>query len=162
MQVTGSATEADMIAAFRDAEPERWAGRGYPDEAIFTGFPTDCIWDSVVLSDTELHELRHIRHESTWLKIAGPFRKPDIAAKWVREHREDDTSKSVWAIQSRLAAGETVPPIILVALPSRTELVVMEGNKRVVAAVIGDVPASSLRFLLGTSPAMHNWYFFKD
>jgi hypothetical protein len=162
MQVIGSATEADMIGAFRDAEPERWARRGYPNERIFTGFPTDCVWERVALTDTELRELRHIRHEPTWLKIAGPFRKPEVAAEWVRRHPEDETAKSVRAIQSRLAAGETLPPIILVALPSRTELVVMEGNKRVVAAVVGDASASDFRFLLGTSPAMHNWYFFKD
>jgi hypothetical protein len=162
MQVIGPATEADMIAAFRDAEPDRWTTRGYPDSAIFTGFPTDCVWESVALSDAELHDLRHIRHEPTWLKIAGPFRKPSIAAEWAREHPDDDDAKSVRAIKSRLAAGETVPPIIVVALPSRTELVVMEGNKRVVAAVMGHMPASSLRFLLGTSATMHNWYFFKD
>jgi hypothetical protein len=42
------------------------------------------------------------------------------------------------------------------------DLVLMDGNHRVAAAVQAGLPADQLRFLVGTSPHMERWVFYKD
>jgi hypothetical protein len=152
-----------MVDAFRSAEPGTWARRGYPDRFIFAGFPfSDCSWQWVSLSELELRTVSHIRNEPTWREIAGPRREPGAAAAWVRDNPTDPVSVTVRAIHSRLILGEAVPPIVLVGLPPGRGLVVIEGNKRTVAAVMGGVSVPDLTFLLGTSPSMNDWAFYTD
>jgi hypothetical protein len=161
MQLIRSATEADMVRAFSQRDP-RWATRGFPDRGIFTGFPLeDCKWEYVTLAPDELLAVRHIRSEPAWRLIAGPERDPQTAVRWVHDHPHDETAAKIRTLHARLVAGEDIGPIILAAAPG-DDLVVLEGNKRTVAAAMGDVPTARLEFLLGTSPMMGQWHFYKD
>lgn len=159
---TGPATEADMVEAFRDAEPKRWARRGYPDHNIFTRFPKNCRWVWASLTNDELCSVRHL-NDSGWDPMAGAKHQPTVAVEWVHQHPDSEFSVKVFAIHAHLAAGGNVPPIVLVGT-SDSQLVVLEGNTRTVAAVMGalqgDVNAAELRFLVGTSKAMTDWAFY--
>jgi hypothetical protein len=163
MHILNSATKDDMVRAFQSAEPERWAARGYPNRYIFQGFPIDsCDWAWASLSASDLGNVRQIRNERSWSEIAGPDRTPQAAATWVANNPHDGTSKTISAIHEHLVNGGSVPPIILVNQPPNTDLVVLEGNKRMVAVSLGGVDFSAMRFLLGRSPHMDQWFFYDD
>lgn len=151
-----------MVEVFSRAEPERWARRGYPNRRIFTGFPSGrCTWDWVRLTSDELLGVRHIRNEPSWMEIAGTDRSPVTAAAWVAAHPEDATARAIQAIHERLLRGERLEPIIIVGAPEG-DLVVIEGNKRTVAAVMGGVAIDELVLLRGLSPHMPRWHFYSD
>ena len=162
VRIIAPATEADMMQAFGDAEPNWLTRRGYPDKFIFERFPADCVWEWVELADAELLGLRHIMNEAGWLEFSGPDRRPAFAANWVREHPDEPVAVDIREYSERFDAGDTPPPIVLVSTSARDELVVMEGNRRIAAAALAGVPASRLRFLLGTSATMADWAFFTD
>ena len=161
MEVLGLATEQDMLAAFHDAEGTT---RGYPNKGLFLRFPIGCMWQSVSLNEGELREVHHIRSEPTWLKIAGIGRTPAVAVEWVTNHPDDQNALIIGRYHAQFLAGQLPPPIILVGPPAPlpAQLVVLEGNKRTVAACMGKVPVDEITFLVGTSPAMENWYWYSD
>lgn len=162
VEVLASATEQDMLDAFLEAEGST---RGYDNRGgLFYKWPEDCSWTRVSLSAEELERVHLIRNERSWIEIAGVDRTPGAAVEWVRSHAHDETALVIDDYHRRFVAGELPAPIIVVGPPEPTpeDLVVLEGNKRTVAAAMGRVRVDSIPFLLGTSTAMREWLWYED
>jgi hypothetical protein len=124
------------------------AYRGFPDREVFTGVPANTRWQHVHLSSAELDLIRYIDWD-WWLEVTGGSRRPADA---LRHYRRDRVCR---AIASDIAAGRTLPPIIVVGRPGGTELVVLEGHLRLTAMLLvrSDLPPEHPA-ILGTSPDM--------
>jgi hypothetical protein len=122
--------------------------RGFPDRGVFTGVPPDTLWQRVLISPSDLDSIRYINWD-WWLEVTGGSRKPADALHYYRDN------PSCRAIVHAIVAGHMPPPIILVARPGPTGLVVLEGHLRLTAMLLARAHLpSELPAVLGTSPTM--------
>jgi hypothetical protein len=128
------------------------AYRGVPPlSGLFDGFPAEVTWQWVALGPDEIGEILYIDWDY-WLEVSGGTRRPSDAASRLGE---DD---GVVAVTEAIRAGRMPPPVVVVADPGRSKMVVLEGHVRLTAMVVAleRLPAEVL-MLLGTSQGMGSW-----
>ena len=122
-----------MIEAFREAEPERWPTGGTRIARHLHRLPDGLRVEWVSLTDDEIRVLpTHSPRTAVARKSPGQIAARNTRSKRVNGNQPDPDARTIRAIAERLAAGEMLPAVVLVGLPSQDELVVMEGNKRTV------------------------------
>jgi hypothetical protein len=129
--------------------------RGYPDAAIFSGFPRDVNWRRVELESGEAGRLLYLRSEP-WMDLSPTRRVIEGAGNVDRLHL-GPVNQSVRAIAADMRAGRRYPELVAVE-GEAGRLIVMEGNTRVTAHVYADLQ-EPFRFMLGSSPYMSRWIF---
>jgi O-antigen/teichoic acid export membrane protein len=132
--------------------------------ALWNEIPVGTGWYELEIDEADLGQIRAFPR-ANWRKLArGNFSVTEIAeAIRTRQHLVGDLFLSkMTAIGDQLQQEETgFSPVILIGLNEMESLTVLDGNHRLVAAILG--PPSSLkklRFLCGLSPRMTEccWY----
>jgi hypothetical protein len=132
--------------------------------ALWNEIPVGTEWYELEIDEADLGQIRAFPR-ANWRKLArGNFSVTEIAETMrTRQHLVGDSFLSkMTAIGNRLQREETgFSPVILIGLDEREPLTVLDGNHRLVAAILGS-PSSlkKLRFLCGLSPRMTEccWY----
>jgi hypothetical protein len=128
--------------------------RGYGDRVwLFSGFPAAVNWHRTVFGAGHLMQVK-VLNQAEWVAYSGEGRLAVDASRRMATLSERDI---VEAIASTLRRGGTVPEIIVVGTTVE-KLVIIEGHKRVMAA-LNTNPTPSLAALVGLSPEMSNWHF---
>lgn len=139
-----------------------YRGYGQPGPSFFTDFPaTGVRWSWVTLDPREVVTTLFIRY---WADIWGSSRSPRDLARRIREGdvpywaTAQGTVERIRGLAEAIAAGQTLPPLILVSTDGGATRVAMEGSTRLTAyALAEDVLPSEITVLLGSSPAMTSW-----
>jgi hypothetical protein len=155
--------DGDLSDDHENAERRRaLAYRGFPNQALFQGFPTDVEWTRCRLGTDELGGARYLDYPSFVELSGGTRRIADGAGNLglVRPAAGDQTA-AIEAIADELRAGRAYPELILVGDPGSApeQLVLMEGCKRATAYVRVGIPSES-EVLVGASPNMARWHWF--
>lgn len=132
--------------------------------ALWKEIPVGTEWYEVEIDEADLGQIRAFPR-ANWRKLArGNFSVTEIAeAMRTRQHLVGNSFLSkMTAIGDQLQQAETgFSPVILIGLNEREPLTVLDGNHRLVAAILAS-PSSvkKLRFLCGLSPRMTEccWY----
>ena len=139
--------------------------RGYPNTALFNGFPGGIEWTRSALSLEEVGELRCLGYQS-WVVLTRSESRPvrDAAANLdtVGDGESDEIRRirnDVLAIEQELARGTTHPELIVVAESPEATRVLVEGHKRATAYVRRRSP-DEVEVLAGYSPRIAEWVFY--
>jgi hypothetical protein len=97
-----------------------------------------------------------------WLRITGGTRRPVDAAACIRRGEVAGvTVEEHEPIAARLRAAEPQPPLVAVAPPDRSRLVLVEGHVRLTAyALYPEYLPAELEIYLGTAPDIVRWSEF--
>jgi hypothetical protein len=134
-----------------------WLRRG----GLFDGFPEQVAWSLAALAPEEVLAIRYINWD-WWLRISGGTRRPVDAAARIRRGEVAGVSvEEHEPIAARLRAAEPQPPLIAVAPPDLSRLVVLEGHVRLTAyALYPEYLPAELEIYLGAAPDMGRWTEF--
>lgn len=152
-------SETYMLRVMKRAtgrKPRLYAKR----KGLWKGLPRDTRWYLTEFDSSEFQRVSLIRNEPNWLALGGYLREPAAAARWIQDHA--DLDPGTIAFHRRMRRGEFPDfPIVLVG-PTRKpwDLVCLDGNHRLTAACMGDVPG--LAVLIGISKHMRRWEFYRD
>jgi hypothetical protein len=146
--------------AYRETLLDRhraWLSR----QGLFDGFPERVAWSLAALAPEEVLAIRYINWD-WWLRISGGTRQPvEAAARIRRGEVEGVTVEEHEPIAVRLQAAEPGPPLIAVAPPDRSRLVLVEGHVRLTAyALYPKYLPAELEIYLGTAPDIERWSEF--
>jgi hypothetical protein len=127
--------------------------------------PGDTEWWVVQLQPEDIAHIR-VFPRAQWRKIAaGSYQLPDIVHNIRTNHFSNGVRRFVSKIQSlsyRLRRESDDSSVLLIGIDERKPLTILEGNHRVVAALLAshDVLLSQFRVLCGLSPRMSEscWY----
>jgi anti-anti-sigma regulatory factor len=132
--------------------------------ALWSELPDDVQWHEVELKDADLRQIR-VFPRAQWRRVGrGNFRITDVVERLRHQHAalEDPFLSKLESIQKRLCRDDPgVSPVILIGLGEHAPFTILDGNHRLVAAMLGPVSrVESLRFFLGRSPKMTecSWY----
>jgi hypothetical protein len=132
--------------------------------SLWKELPSGTEWYEIEISEADLDQVR-VFPRAQWRKLAsGSFSVTDIAeAMRTRNHRVDATFLSkIAAIGDQLQRSDPgFSPVILIGEKERGPLTVLDGNHRLIAAVLASSGCvRNLRFLCGLSPRMTEccWY----
>ena len=155
-------SEKKMLSGYRKAAPHHIL-KYKKRNGIWTGFPKTITWQHAYLSRADFESVSLVRNEINWIALGGYFREPLAAARWVNDHLEHNLVMHDYNL--RMKRGKFPKfPCLLVGPPNPCpeELVVLDGNHRIVAALMGNVDATQLPILVGTSPKIDKWAFYRD
>lgn len=127
--------------------------------------PSDTEWWLVQLEPEDVPRIR-VFPRAQWRKIAaGSYQLGDIVQRIRSNHFSDGVRRFISKIQSlsyRLRRENDESSVLLIGIDDRRPLTILEGNHRVVAALLAspDVLLTRFRMLCGLSPRMHEscWY----
>jgi hypothetical protein len=127
--------------------------------------PADTEWWLVQLEPEDVAALR-VFPRAQWRKIAaGSYHLPEIVQRIRSSHFSNGVRSFVSKIQSlsyRLRREDDDSSVLLIGIDEQRPLTILEGNHRVVAALLAspDILLSRFRVLCGFSPRMHEscWY----
>jgi hypothetical protein len=130
-------------------------------EGLFAGFPERVDWSYAALTPAEVLSILYINWD-WWLRMSGGTRLPlDAAARIRRNEVPGATVESNRPLAARLRSADPPPPLIVVAAPDCSQLVLLEGHVRVTAyALFPEYLPGELEVYLGTSDEMHRWSEF--
>jgi hypothetical protein len=130
-------------------------------EGLFAGFPEGVDWSYAAFSPAEVLSILYINWD-WWLRISGGTRLPlDAAARIRRNEVPEATVETNEPIAARLRSADLPPPLIVVAQPDRSRLVLLEGHVRITAyALFPEYLPEELEVFLGTSGEMSRWSEF--
>jgi hypothetical protein len=130
-------------------------------EGLFAGFPERVDWSGAALSPAEVLSILYINWD-WWLRISGGTRLPlDAAARIRRNEVPGATAEPNEPIAARLRSADPPPPLIVVAPPDCSRLVLLEGHVRITAyALFPEYLPDELEVFLGTSDEMCRWSVF--
>jgi hypothetical protein len=130
-------------------------------EGLFDDFPERVEWSRAALTPAEVLAVRYINWD-WWLSLSGGTREPMDAARRIRKHAVPGVSaESHEPIAARLQSAEPPPKLIVVAMPDRSRLVVLEGHVRLTAyALYPEYLPHELEVYLGTADDMARWTEF--
>jgi hypothetical protein len=131
--------------------------RGYPDRALFTGFPNSVQWRRVQLDPQEVAALRYARDSTLVTLSGGTLRLPDGARNY-NANPSDPAHAHIGEILKALRAGTTFAPLIAVGTATDAPIVI-EGNSRTTAYVIEHWP-NRVKALVGSAPSLQGWAFY--
>lgn len=131
--------------------------------SLWKELPLDTDWFEVEVKESDLEQIR-VFPRAQWLKIA----RANFAIKQVvdrirsrQEQAADDPFVAkIAAIRERLLQDDAMPGAVVLIGQNQTDpLTILDGNHRLVAAVLGD-QMDRLRFVCGLSPRMTRccWY----
>lgn len=134
--------------------------RGYQTRTeLFDGFPDDVRWQWMAITPAELARVRYIDYDY-WVELSGGTRLAIDAAPRVRAGVAPFGVPSDWALgmAREVALRSRFPPLILVTIGPRADLVVLEGHARLTAFMLArDQLPPEMDVLVGSSPAMIRW-----
>ena len=133
------------------------ACRGYPNQALFSGFPSDTRWRRVEIEPTELHRL-HYANYPDWTALSGGTRRVVDAVGNIDSSSDGKRVDPINSIAARLRAVHRFPELIAVEHGPQN-LVLVEGHARA-TAYVAVRPAWNLELLLGSSAKLVNWAFY--
>ncbi len=148
-------TKKTMLQALAVSEGDGWERRrGYPDHFLFAKLPPldEIEWAYHVVSP---QILTHIRNEPTWSRFAY---SPWDAAAFVRAHPETDFAKKIEHIRGEGLDWMACP--IILQPTSGGRLVIFDGNRRIVAAMLDG--RTEITCIRGTHPKMARWHYYQD
>jgi len=127
--------------------------------------PVDTEWWAVQLEATDVSRIR-VFPRAQWRKIAtGSYQLSEIVERIRLNHYSNGVRRFISKIQSlsyRLRRESDDSSVLLIGIDERQPLTILEGNHRVVAALLAspDVLLSQFRVLCGFSPHMSEscWY----
>ncbi|HEY3543020.1 MAG TPA: hypothetical protein VGK79_10800 [Gaiellaceae bacterium] len=162
MRTVRRVTQDEVLDCFWQAErapASRWTDADVTErehawqerDGLFGGFPDDVEWERVALRRDEVLDILYINW-NWWSTVSNGTRLPRVAAE---VHGRDEGDR---AIASNVA---TNPPLIVVAPPDRSKLVLLEGHVRLTAyAAFPELLPEELEVYLGTSPRIAEWCQF--
>jgi hypothetical protein len=133
------------------------ACRGYPNQALFNGFPPDIKWRRVEIEHTELHRLQYANYPD-WTALSGGTRRVVDAVAKIDSSSDAKRVDPIKGIAARLRAGHRFPELIAVEQAPQN-LVLVEGHARA-TAYAAVRPSWNLEFFLGSSAKLVNWVFY--
>ena len=124
--------------------------------SLWKELPSDTEWFEVKVREVELDRIQ-VFPRAHWRKIArGNFVITNVVGRMQAVRRHDDSQflAKIAALRSRLAHEPPMPgSVVLIGLNESEPLTVIDGNHRMVAAVLEN-RVHRLRFLCGLSPKM--------
>jgi hypothetical protein len=130
-------------------------------DGLFAGFPERVDWSYAALTPAEVLSILYINWD-WWLRISGGTRLPLKAAARIRRNEVPGaTVESNEPLAARLRSADQPPPLIVVAPPDCSQLVLLEGHVRLTAyALFPEYLPEELEVYLGTSGEISRWSEF--
>jgi hypothetical protein len=135
--------------------------RGYPDQALFTGFPSDTVWRRVMLEPCDFRELRYANDtcgEGLLMTLSKGTRRVTDGAMTLIEGCHEGRAAHILEVVGALKRGQTFAPLICVEAPGGS-LVLMEGHSRSTAYVMEQY-IRNVEAFVGKSPSMSKWIWY--
>lgn len=133
--------------------------RGYPDQQLFQGLPSDVVWHQGSVPRESVGDLLY-GNFGAWLTFSGGTRlvrhgAANIDTVYIGD---DGTNDFIREAECLIAAGMDVGKLLLVSTDRAGPFVLIEGHARATghALNIGRVPAP-VSVLVGLSPSMAGW-----
>jgi len=132
--------------------------------AMWWELPEDRQWWEIELEPADIDHVS-VFPRAHWVRLSGgDFRVQNIANRVrpnVQGRSQDRFAAKMWAIMSGIQSGTDLGSVIFIGVNDHRRLVVLEGNHRLVASLLGPgkIPAS-MRLVGGFSPHMERccWY----
>lgn len=126
--------------------------------ALWSELPSDIEWHEIEIKDANLRQIR-VFPRAQWRRVGrGNFCIADVVERLSLEHPtlNDPFRSKLESIRERLLRDDPdVTPVIMIGVGEHAPLTVLDGNHRLVAAMLGPVSAvGKLRFFCGLSPKM--------
>lgn len=133
--------------------------RGYASNAaLFTGFPSDVIWQRVLIEQSDYPRLKYM-NDPSWVAFSGGSRLVTEGAKHLERTEENrDPKPNVNGILRRIGEGRRLAPLIAVQSGDGF-LILIEGHSRATAYIASGF-VTEFEMFVGSSPAIHKWYGF--
>jgi hypothetical protein len=112
--------------------------RGYPDQLLFAGFPSDTVWRRVMLEPSDFASLRYAndsRGDQLLMKLSGGTRRVKDGAHNCTNLPQPEDTAHIGEVTAALRSGLMFAPIIAVEAGDGS-LILMEGHSRATAYVI--------------------------
>ena len=135
--------------------------RGYPDQALFAGFPRDAVWRRVMLEPSDLANLRYAndsRGNQLLMRLSGGTRRVRDGARNFTNGPYSEETAHIGQVVAALRSGQTFAPLIAVQSDDAS-LVLMEGHSRATAYVI-ERHAENVEALVASAPNMVRWIWY--
>ncbi len=136
--------------------------RGYPNRALFTGFPPDVEWELVTVDRKDLEKTLYIK-DDYWIKLSNETRLPTEAAKNIRAGVQvyGQSNQQFIDTAEKIKLGAELPEMIIVGDKKGGKLVVIEGHLRLTSYMLApDYIPKGLKAIVGYSENMNNWELF--
>lgn len=103
--------------------------RGYPDEALFKGFPKNIKWKFVQFDEVDINKMYYINYDY-WNELSNNTSKPIEAAKNVRNGIEIyNVSNQTFIDGEKILEFKKFPPIIILTC-NYEKFLIIEGHSR--------------------------------
>ena len=136
------------------------AFRGYnKNRLLFEDFPEDIKWFRVLLSKDDIGEVKYMRY-SYWNELSKQTRLPRVAAGEIKSGHEvfGVSNDGFWEAVVVMQNGVGFPEMILVAKNQSSDLVMLEGHKRITAFFLApELIPNELEVIVGYSENMKAW-----
>jgi hypothetical protein len=136
--------------------------RGYPNQLLFTGFPTDVIWRRVQLEPRDFDDLRYAndaRVEGQLLMtLSGGTRRVTDGARNLIQVPPNAATAHIRQIVAALHNGQAFAPLIT-AESEDGSLILIEGHSRATAYVIERF-AGNVEAFVASSPSLSRWALY--
>lgn len=135
--------------------------RGWPNEWLFTNFPTNVHWQLVNLSQHEISESYRLNSGRWPSKQSRKVQTVlDQINSGIRFGEIDSTI--VFAITSIINSGHELLPVILVSKDTQSEKVIVEGHTRCLAYAAASPQnlSNGVEVILGTSKSIAAWKYY--
>jgi hypothetical protein len=135
--------------------------RGWPNTALFQGFPKDAAWRRVLLEARDFETMRYIDDADSgkhWVNLSDGTRLVTVGACNLCQRPTDFGAPQIAAIAEELRTGQRFPELITVQA-NDSSLILLEGHSRATAYVIEQI-VNGVEALVASSPSMPAWYFY--
>lgn len=131
--------------------------RGWPNQWLFSNFPSNTKWYLVELT---LDELKNSYRLKSRVGMNLSERNIGNTSSNISNNREvkNINKDLVFQIRKKIEADEYIPPIILVSKNNSSRKVLVEGHSRSIAYSLSN--QSKVKAILGLSSNITNWKYF--
>lgn len=134
------------------------AYRGYPDAALFTGFPANPTWHKVRLEWSDFERMRYAR-EGRLVALAGASRRLlDGAKNFIAGGPAAAAMAQIQGIADAIDGGATFPALIA-AQDADGSLILIEGHSRATAYVMKSATADKVA-IVARAPSFAAWRYY--
>ena len=134
--------------------------RGYgQNKLLFENFPTNVRWEYVSLSREDLKRIKYIKYDY-WTKLSQGTRFAKDAVETIEKGTEifDESNEPFLKAAKAVVAGLIFPEMILIAVDTTEDIVVVEGHLRLTAYLLAkDKAPDEVEAIIGYSPEIINW-----
>lgn len=133
--------------------------RGWPNQWLFTNFPTDVEWFLVNLSQFELTQAYRLKGRPNFNKSD---RKLSAIVAKIRSHTFVDNvdPNLIQQISTRITTGPPLTPIIILSTSLKDDKVLLEGHSRSLAYCLQTGLQNGIDVILGISSQMRDWEYY--